>query len=254
MTPHSSRLARAVRAGRRRFKLIAPPITYVSARELLSRLRVRSAPSDDAVGEPAALSPAERRPATVEVPYTRAVRQLVAAERPRRIWTIAAACGGAFIAFAAIVPEDSRFPAIYAGVGALLLAVVLVEVLWSARDLRAPTYWRTTGPIEHKVIRARRARAEYLQLFDRKIGGPNLPEVNLDWGTVDHTKHSRIILSIRDSADRLVYVLPGYQQALASEPDTETGGPVQAKDSGSAALVRGDEDSQGATAAGQRHR
>lgn len=179
-------------------------------------------------GETAASGDASGRaaqPATVEMPMTPEVAAAIMRQTARTRRMLRYVVVGGLILFCGIGlavffgdsdrTEGRTFLAIFAGVG-LGTAILIGGISWFTtqwpvqRDLRSPTYLRTTGPVELVSI----AGGYMLRLADRaflmngRSGSKEL--VGLGWGTVDHTTHGHVLLGAWNREGNTVYSLPGY--------------------------------------------
>jgi hypothetical protein len=94
------------------------------------------------------------------------------------------------------------------GVGGTM--ILKGELPWR-RDLREPTYLRTSGPVQVVFQRG----AYTLRLADRAFAPTRSPATaclaKLNWAIVDHCRHSHTILGVWDRTGANVFLFPGYQ-------------------------------------------
>jgi len=98
---------------------------------------------------------------------------------------------------------------------ALIGLVYALDATRLLRDLRDPTFLRSTGTVT--------ADEEWDYAFSYKlsVNGIRLrspwrrqgeaPFSTLPGGTVDHTKHAHVVLAIRDANGRAIYLMDGYR-------------------------------------------
>lgn len=78
------------------------------------------------------------------------------------------------------------------------------------RDSREFTYLRSTGQI--KVVKSK--FGYILRLADRALFVDHRqakPFRNLDWATIDYSRHAKLIFAVRDRSGNLIYALAGTQ-------------------------------------------
>lgn len=76
------------------------------------------------------------------------------------------------------------------------------------RDMREPTYLRTAGPVELVGLKF----GHILRLSDRAIPMDRKPARavrNLNWATVDYSRHAKLVLAVWDRAGNPVYQFSG---------------------------------------------
>ena len=162
---------------------------------------------------------------TVELPITPEViaaieRQIVRAKK--MMWWVTFGAVGLFFLLGVIfwlVSDNSGdkrlFLMIFVGAGAASgILISGIQWLFAIRpvqsDLRALSYFRTTGPIQLVYIR----NGHMLRLADQAFllkGRDGVSALkDLAWGTIDHTQHGHLILAAWNREGALAYVAPGY--------------------------------------------
>jgi hypothetical protein len=162
---------------------------------------------------------------TVELPMSPEVAAVIDRQSARS-WRFLLYLAGGFIVFfigmgavlglADKTPgEIGLFVGLFGSVG-VATAIMIVGIGWlttrgpMSRDLRAPSYLRTTGPIRVVTIWG----GATLRLADRAFlmnGKAGISELSkLDAGSVDYTSRGHVILAAWDREGRSVYCAPGY--------------------------------------------
>jgi hypothetical protein len=178
-----------------------------------------SAPSQSAVAA---------APPTVEIPMTPEALAATALQTSRSRRILIYVVGGITLFFIVVGicfgltdpdrAEAHQFLAVFVGIG--LISGLLVGVIsWLtterhvSRDLRSPTYLRTTGPVQLVSIQGGYLvrLADCAFLLKGRAGRKELS--GLTWGTVDHTPHGHIVLAAWDREGKPTYAIPGYDAA-----------------------------------------
>jgi hypothetical protein len=163
---------------------------------------------------------------TFDIPVTPEVSAIVARDGARQTRMLAIAVAGA-IAFGQLLglglylwnsPREFWVYLLGAGIGALsALMIGIVGVVIGAlarRDRRELTYLRTTGPVRLDSIQGgfilRLADRSFI--VDSKRVAPALRD--LDWASIDYSRHAHVVLAVRNRGGVDVYCVDGYRRPL----------------------------------------
>src|ERR1039457_2652063 len=164
---------------------------------------------------------------TFDIPVTPEVSAIVARDGARQTRGLAIAVAGA-IGFGQLLglvlylwnsPREFWVYLLGAGIGALsALMIGIVGVVIGAlarRDRRELTYLRTTGPIRLDSIQGGfiLRLAERSFTVDSKRVAPALRD--LDWASIDYSRHAHVVLAVRNQAGVDVYCVDGYRRPVA---------------------------------------
>jgi len=220
-----------------------PAIAWIVAGGLaLGGWRMKSAARGIAPPAPAAAAPSgagatagapRAAPAgpTVEMPLTPEAAAVIGAARSRslRVTLVIVGIGLVFFiglgviidsAMSSSPPSPGAFKALplmaimAAFFGAMVFGIWLLQNgLPMARDLRSPTYLRTSGPVQLLsmwggwMVRL----ADRAFLMKGRTGARELRGVG--WAVIDYSPRAHVILAVFDRSGRQVYAAPGYPPA-----------------------------------------
>ncbi len=174
--------------------------------------------------------------ATEELPVTEAVRAVVVGYTRRWQNWLLAPIGAGVLGICYLAGSGSQADCRGIG-GVFVLGAVLTLLVWLVsplarrfeRDLHSSTFLRTTGEVRYScpgVVGCDLTAGESYKLYtgivhEVRVAGhrlmwspPSWEEISrlerLSWGTVDHLKHSEVVLEIRDESGEVVYRHPSY--------------------------------------------
>lgn len=171
-------------------------------------------------------------PSTAEMPMAPEIAAVIARQSARGWRRLLYVAGGLTVAIAfvgVLIDAFDRTPGegitmlgAFTAVG-LASGLMIVGISWLAmqmpvqRDLRAPRYLRTTGPVE--VVAIPFSTGAMLRLADRAFLMNDPAAIRalgkLKAGTVDYTPFGHVILAAWDDRGNRVYDAPGYTVGFA---------------------------------------
>ncbi len=177
-------------------------------------VRLEPALPTEGAGTLVAQSPTTEMPFTPEAAAT--IARLTA--RSRRTIFIVIGCGVAFflllgegIDLGVSSPSPDSLNALHLmGAAALIFALIVGGIYYFTverlvrKDLADSSYLRTSGPVQVVSVYG----GSLLRLTDRAFltsGRPVRVLRNLDWATVDYSRHAHLIFEIRDKTGKAVY-------------------------------------------------
>ncbi len=177
------------------------------------------------------VAPPERS-ATVEMPLTPQIADLLVSQNARTQRTLLYVVGAILIFFVGLgivlgatdtTPGEGRtLGNLFAGIG-LVSAILIYGISWLTtqkpvrRDLQGTSYLRTSGPMQVVVM----AGGAMLRLADRAFlmnGRNGIAELSkLSWAIMDYTPHGHLILGAWDRDGKSAYRVPGYTMERGAE-------------------------------------